>query len=77
MVMIEANAFRSFISVYFVLQSERLSATIKLTLDKTLIRSSMTYDCPACEFSADNHLWKLQHLQKKILCTICKFPSCI
>jgi hypothetical protein len=45
--MIEAKAFRTFIRIYFLFKGERLSANIKLTLHKALIRSVMTYTCPA------------------------------
>jgi hypothetical protein len=34
----------------------------------------MTYACPAWKFAADTHLIKLQHLQKKFLRTVGKFP---
>jgi hypothetical protein len=44
---IEAKAFRTFIRVYSIFRSERLSANIKLALHKALIRSVMTYACPA------------------------------
>jgi hypothetical protein len=44
---IEAKAFRTFIRVYSLFKSERLSANIKLTLHKALIRSVMTYASPA------------------------------
>jgi hypothetical protein len=37
--MTEAKGFRTFIRISFVLNSERLSANIKLTLHKALIRS--------------------------------------
>jgi hypothetical protein len=40
--MTEAKAFRTFIRIYSLLKSERLSANIKLTLHKALIRSVMT-----------------------------------
>jgi hypothetical protein len=40
--MIEAKAFRTFISAYSLFRSERLSANIKLTLHKAHIRSVMT-----------------------------------
>jgi hypothetical protein len=40
---IEAKAFRTFIRIYFLLKSERLSAKIKLTLHKALSRTVMTY----------------------------------
>jgi hypothetical protein len=54
--MIEVKAFRTFISIYSLFKSERLSANIKLTLHKALIRSVMTYACPAWEFAAECHL---------------------
>jgi hypothetical protein len=74
--MIEAKAFRTFISLYSLFKSERLSANIKLTLHKVLTRSVMTYTSPAWEFAADTHLIKLQHLQNKVLRTIGNFPKC-
>jgi hypothetical protein len=42
--MIEAKAFGTFIRTYSLFTSERLSANIKLTLHKALIRSVMTWD---------------------------------
>jgi hypothetical protein len=48
---IEAKAFRTFIRLYSLFKSKRLNANIKLTLHKALIRSVMTYACPACEFA--------------------------
>jgi hypothetical protein len=44
---IEAKAFRRFVIIYSLFKSERLSANIKLTLHKALIRSVMAYACPA------------------------------
>jgi hypothetical protein len=67
--MIEAKAFRTFIRISSLFKSERLSTNIKLTLHKALIRSVMTYTCPAWE----SHL-KLQRLQNKVLPTIGNFP---
>jgi hypothetical protein len=61
--MIEAKVLTTFIRIYSVLENERLSANIKLTLHKALIRSVMTYACPAWEFAAECHLLKLQKLQ--------------
>jgi hypothetical protein len=72
--MIEANVFRTFISMYSLFKSESLRAYIRLTLHKTLIRSVMTYACPARELAADIHLLKLQRLQIKVLRTIGNFP---
>jgi hypothetical protein len=71
--MIEAKAFRTFSRMYSLFKSERLSANIKLTLHKALIRSVMTYACPAWEFAAECHLLKLQRLQNKVLRTIGNF----
>jgi hypothetical protein len=72
--MIEAKAFRTFIRVYSLFNSERLSAKIKLTLHNALIRSVMTYASPAWEFAADTHLMKLQRLQNRVLRTIGNHP---
>jgi hypothetical protein len=57
------------------LKSERLSANIKLTLYKTLIRSIMTYVCPAWELAADTYLLKLQRLQNKVMRTTGNFAG--
>jgi hypothetical protein len=72
--MIEAKTYRTFVRIYSLFKSERLSANIKLTLHEALIRSIMTYACPAWEFAADNNLLKLQRLQNKALRTIGNFP---
>jgi hypothetical protein len=61
--MIEAKAFRTFFRIYSLFKSERLSANIKLTLHKALIRSVLTYACPTWEFAANVHLLKLHCLQ--------------
>jgi hypothetical protein len=74
--MIEAKAFRTFIRVYSLFKSERLSSNIKLTLHKALIRSVMTYACPSCEFVAGTHVIKLQRLKNKVCRTIDNFPRC-
>jgi hypothetical protein len=42
--MTKAKAFRTYIRTYFPFKSERLSANIKLTLHKALIRSVMTFE---------------------------------
>jgi hypothetical protein len=72
----EAKAFRTIITVYSLIKSERLIANIKRILHEALIISVMTYACPACEFSADTEHLKLQHLQNKGLHTIGTFPRC-
>jgi hypothetical protein len=71
--MIEAKAFRTFIRIYSLYKSERLSTNIKLALHKALIRGIMTY---AWQFAAHNHLLKWQRLQNNILRTIENFPRC-
>jgi hypothetical protein len=50
---IEVKAFRTFIRLYFVFRSERLSANIKITFHKSLISVVMPYACPAWELAAD------------------------
>jgi hypothetical protein len=74
--MIEAKAFRTFLRIYYLLKRERLSAKIKLTLHKALMRTVITYVCPAWELAADTYLLKLQRLQNKVLLTIGNFPRC-
>jgi hypothetical protein len=76
MKMIDAKAFRTFIRIYSLFKSEHLSANIKLTFHKALIRSVMTYVCPAWELAADTYHLKLQSLQNKVLHTIGNFPRC-
>jgi hypothetical protein len=72
--MINAKAFRTFITVYSLLKSKRLRTNIKLTHHKALVRSVMTYVCPAWEFAADTHLIELQRLQNNVLRTTGNFP---
>jgi hypothetical protein len=71
--MIKAKAFRIFIRIYCLLKSERLSANIKLTLHKVLLRTQITYACPAWDLAADAYFLKLQCLQNKVLRTIGNF----
>jgi hypothetical protein len=61
---IEAKAFRTFIGIYSLLKSERLSAKIKLTLHKALIRAETTYACPAWELAAGTYLLKAAHTKQ-------------
>jgi hypothetical protein len=61
----EAKAFRTFNIIYSLSKSKRSSANIKLVHHKALIRSVMTYACPAWELAADTYLLKLQRLQNK------------
>jgi hypothetical protein len=60
-------------TVYSLFKSERLTTNIKQTLHKALMRSIMTYACPAWDIAADNHLLKSQRPQNEILRTIGKF----
>jgi len=62
---ITAKAFRTFIRVYTLFRSERLSANTELTLHEALIRSIITYSCSGWEFAADASLLKLQLLQRQ------------
>jgi hypothetical protein len=75
--MTAAKAFEECIRLYPLLKSEHLSTNTKLTPYKALIRSIMTYVCPAWKFAADSHLLKFQHLQNKVLCTNGNLPWCI
>jgi hypothetical protein len=65
--LIVTNALRTFLQIYALMKSERLSIKSKMTLCKAPIRSKMTYACPAWESSADTHFMKLQRLQNKTL----------
>jgi hypothetical protein len=72
--MIEAKVFGKFIRIYSLFKSERLNANIKIALHKALIRTVMTYACPAWTLPADTYLLKLQSMQNKVLRTIGIFP---
>jgi hypothetical protein len=50
---IEAKTFRTFITIYPVFRSERLSTNIKLTLHRAPSVSAMTYAWPAWEFATE------------------------
>jgi hypothetical protein len=73
--MIKAKAFRTFIRIYSLHKSDRVSASIKVILYKALI-SVMTYACPVWELAADMYHIKLQHLENKVLCTTGNIPKC-
>jgi hypothetical protein len=75
--MTEAKAFRTFIRIYSLFKSERLSSSFKLILHKTLTRSEMTYVCPTWELAAytSTYLLKLQRMQNKVIHTIENFPG--
>jgi hypothetical protein len=74
--MTEAKAFRAVTRIYSLYKSERLSANIKLTFHKELIRSVMTYACPAWEFTTDMHLLNLQRLQTSLSAALKNFSKC-
>jgi hypothetical protein len=67
----EAEAFKTFIRIYSLLKSDRLSPT----LHKALIISVINYVFPAWELAADVYLLKLQRLQKRFLRTTGNFPT--
>jgi hypothetical protein len=73
--MIEAKAFRIFLTASSLLKSYRLNANIKLTLQKSLIISAMTFAYRTWEFDAGTQLLKLRRLQNKFLRTFGKFPK--
>jgi len=68
------KAFRTTIFVHPRFKRRSLSASIKLTLHKALIRPIITYVCSTWEFAADTCLLRLQRLQNKVLRTTGKFP---
>jgi hypothetical protein len=74
--MTEAKAIKTFIRIYSLFKSERLSTNIKLDLRKALITSVMTYACNAWKLVADTYLLKLQLLQNKVLRKIANFSTC-
>jgi hypothetical protein len=57
----ETAGLQKFIRIYSLLKTEPLSANIKLTLHKALIRSAMTYVCAAWEFRV--HVPSLERFQ--------------
>jgi hypothetical protein len=56
------------------LKSERLSANIKLTLHKAMIKSVINCTSSDWELAADTYLLKLQRLQNKVLRTTGNIP---
>jgi hypothetical protein len=47
---VEDKAFRTFVKMHSLFKSEHLSAHIKLTVHKALIKSETIYACPTWEF---------------------------
>jgi hypothetical protein len=66
--------FRRFFRIYSQFKSVRLSASIKFTLYKALIRSVMIFACPAKKCAAESHLLKLRRLQNSVLRIIGNIP---
>jgi len=71
---ITTKAFRTFVRIYLLLKSERLSTSTELTLYKAFIGSIISYVCTAWEFAADNYLLKLQRMRNKVLHTVSNLP---
>jgi hypothetical protein len=69
----EAKAFRTFIRIYSLFKSERLSVNITLNFYKALIRSVMTCLLRLGINGRRLHLTS-QRLKNKVLCTIGNFP---
>jgi hypothetical protein len=65
--LIVTKTLRTFVQIYSLKKSEKLSIKTKMTLYKALIRSKMTYACPVWEAAAVTHLMKHQQLQNKVL----------
>jgi hypothetical protein len=72
--LVVTKALRTFVQIYILMKSERLSIKSKMTLYKALIRLKMTYACPAWEPTAETHFMKMQRLQNKILRVLGGFP---
>jgi hypothetical protein len=63
----KGKVFRTFIKVYLLFNTQQLSTNIKLTLQKILVSSVVTYTHPAHVFVTDTHLLRLLCLQNKAL----------
>jgi hypothetical protein len=62
---ITAKPFRTFIMIYSLFKSEHFCATIKLTLGNGLIRSVITYACPASELATETYLFRVKEYAKQ------------
>jgi hypothetical protein len=71
-----ARALRTYMRIYSVFRSGRLSTNVKLTLYKAVIRSVRTYACATWEYAADAHLLKLQRLQNRVLRAVGNLDRC-
>jgi hypothetical protein len=75
--MTEVKTFRTFIRIYSLFKSERVSINIKPNPHKALIRSEMMYTCAAWHLAAGTYLLKLQRLQNNVLRAAGNFQRCI
>jgi hypothetical protein len=73
--MTDVKAFKTFTRISSPFRSERLTANIKLTLHKALIRSVMNNVYPAWELEGDVYLLKLLRLQRKFSSSIEHFQG--
>jgi hypothetical protein len=55
----EVKAFRTFIGIYSLFESERLNVIVKLNFQKALFLSVMTYACPRLGISGRHLLLKI------------------
>jgi hypothetical protein len=73
--MIETKAFTTFIRIYSLLRSERLSANIKLTFHKALIRSVMIYVFFRLGINGTHLILKIAAPAKQVLAHDWKFSK--
>jgi hypothetical protein len=71
----EPKAFQTFVRIYSLSKCEWLNAKIQLIFHDILIRSVITYACPAWKFAVDIRLMIIKRLQNKALSKIRKFPK--
>jgi hypothetical protein len=71
------EAFRTFIILYSLFKSDRLSTNSEVIHHKALIRPVMNCACLAWEFAADTRQTKLQRLQNKVIHIVGKFPRSV
>jgi hypothetical protein len=72
-----AKVLRTYIRIYPLFRSERLSANIKLVHYGALIGSVMVYVCPIWEYAADCRHLNVQRLQNRVLRAIGNLEGCI
>jgi hypothetical protein len=67
-----AKAIVSYVRIHSIFKSKHLSANIKLVMYRAIIRLIMTSACSSWDVVADTYQMKLQCLQNRVLCAICK-----